>query len=217
LAVCGALEQHEFPELAAITRHRAIKSGEVIFEEGDRVRHVFNVSAGVLKLYKLLPNGRRQITAFLYPGDFLGLAAKTSHAYGAEAITDSHLCQFESTAFRELMARYPALKDNLLAKANDELRYAQDQMLLLGRKTPTARLASFLLRLAASNVRYDQPANVVTLPMTREDIADYLGLTIETVSRTFTKLKTDGLIELPSRTRIEIKDKVALAEIAEDY
>src|SRR5690606_38135761 len=119
-------------------------------------------------------------------------------------------CQFESTAFRELMARYPALKDNLLAKANDELRYAQDQMLLLGRKTPTARLASFLLRLAASNVRYDQPANVVTLPMTREDIADYLGLTIETVSRTFTKLKTDGLIELPSRTRIEINDKVAL-------
>lgn len=217
MAVCGALETHEFPDLAAITRHRAIKSGDVVFEEGDHARHVFTLSAGVLKLYKLLPNGRRLITGFLYPGDFLGLAGNNAYVYGAQAITDGHLCQFEAGAFRALMARHPALKDNLLAKANDELRHAQDQMLLLGRKTPTARLASFLLRLAAANARYDRPTDVVTLPMTREDIADFLGLTIETVSRTFTKLKTDGVIALPNRARVEIKDITELSMMAEDY
>lgn len=217
LAICGVMQEQEFPDLAAITRHRSVKAGDVIFEEGDAARHLFNLSSGALRIYKLLPNGRRQITGFLFPGDFLGLAGERDYAYGAEAITDSELCQFETTAFRALMERHAALKDDLLARANSELQVAQEQMLLLGRKTPTARLASFLLRLAADNKRRNRPKALLELPMTREDIADYLGLTIETVSRTFTKLKTDGVIALPSRQRVDIRRFDSLQDMADDY
>lgn len=216
LAICSVLEDEDLRALEAITEHRSKKSGETIFDEGDPSNHLFNVSSGTVRIYKMLPDGRRQITGFLFAGDFLGLASAEAYAYGAEAVTDAHLCRFSKTSFQDLALRYPRLRKRLFDRANDELTAAQEQMLLLGRKAPQEKLASFLLRLSRHNQKWGLPPHEIKLDMTREDIADYLGLTVETVSRTFTRLKTSNLISLPSRNRVIIEDTDALTDIAED-
>lgn len=215
-AICSVLEDRELAALAAITRHRAVSPGSTIFEEGDPADHLFNVSAGTVRIYKMLPDGRRQITGFLFPGDFLGLAGRENYAYGAEAVTAAQLCRFGKKDFQDLTARYPQLCARLFDRANDDLSTAQEQMLLLGRKSPQEKLASFLLRIWHTAKRWDRPGTTITLDMNREDIADYLGLTVETISRTFTRLKTRGIIALPSRNRVEIRDPDALADMAEE-
>lgn len=215
LAICSVLEDEDLAALAAITEHRTRKAGETIFDEGDPSTHLFNVSAGTVRIYKLLPDGRRQITGFLFPGDFLGLASSETYAYGAEAVTEAQLCRFSKSSFQDLALKLPKLRTRLFERANDELTAAQEQMLLLGRKAPREKLASFFLRLRRNNQKWGLPANVIHLDMTREDIADYLGLTVETVSRTFTRMKTSGVISLPSRNRVEIRDPEALEDLAE--
>ena len=214
-AICSALNNSELEELDSITIHKTLTHGDTIFDEGDPANFLYNVSQGTVRLYKLLPNGRRQITGFLFPGDFLGLAANDTYSYGAEAVSEVNLCQFRASSLRNLMTKYPHLRSRLLDMANDELIAAQEQMLLLGRKTPSEKLASFLLRLSRNNEKWSQPASPVMLAMTREDISDYLGLTIETVSRTFTKFRTDGLIALPERNRVVLVDMDRLEELAE--
>ncbi len=173
---------------------RRLNAGETLFYEGDPAQHVFTITEGTLKLYKLLSDGRRQITGFLLPGDFLGLASSASYVSSAEAVTPLTICRFPRRQFMQLLEELPQLEKELLARASSELAEAQDRMLLLGRKTARERLASFLLRLA--DRRRPCAPETIALSMSRADIADYLGLTIETVSRTFTSLKTDGIIGL---------------------
>jgi CRP/FNR family transcriptional regulator len=185
-----------------------------IFDEADPAEHVFNVTRGAVKIYKLLPDGRRQITGFLLPGDFLGLTHKEAYAYSAEALGPTTLCRFPRRKLEGLLDKMPRLEQRLLGMASHELAAAQDQMMLLGRKSAKERVISFLLMMSASAVRRGKPADPVTLPMNRSDIADYLGLTIETVSRTFTQLRTQKLIELLDEKRVRLLKPAALREIA---
>jgi len=225
LSVCSAVGPGELEALAAAARHREVDAGETIFTEGDPVSHLYNLSDGTVRLFKLLPNGRRQIMGFLFAGDFLGLASDTHYSCSAEAVTPATFCQFERADFQRLLERFPGLRERLLEKTNHELSLAQAQMLLLGRKTPSEKVASFLLGMASQQAvpatcvdparNGDAPIRIV-LPMGREDIADYLGLTIETVSRTLTRLKVRDAIAIEQRTRILIKDPQVLAEIAEE-
>jgi CRP/FNR family transcriptional regulator len=217
MAVCSALGVSELAELEAITIHKNFSAGNGLFEEGDDAKYLYNVSSGTVRLYKILPNGRRQITGFLYQGDFLGLASNDTYSYGAEAVDEVSVCQFRASSLRTLMEQHPELRARLLDMANDELIVAQEQMLLLGRKTPSEKLASFLIKLSRNNEKWLLPPSPVILAMTREDISDYLGLTIETVSRTFTKLKNQGSIALPERNRVDLIDREKLEELAETY
>jgi CRP/FNR family transcriptional regulator, anaerobic regulatory protein len=169
-------------------------------------------SCGMLRLVKLLPDGRRQITGFLSAGYLLGLAPEGVHVYSAEAITDVTVCRYGRAAFERLIEEMPGFAKRLFAQTSHELRANQDQMVLLGRKTATEKVASFLLMFAGR--QSGDEAGEIDMPMTRCDIADYLGLTIETVSRTFTKLRQDGLIELPAPTRIKLRDRAGLEELA---
>jgi CRP/FNR family transcriptional regulator len=162
----------------------------------------------MLKLSKLLPDGRRQITGFLLPGDYLGLAFAERYICSAEAVTPVRLCRFPRSAFLALLDQFPALEKALLGRAATELAAAQKQMLLLGRKTARERVASFLLQLAEREGADDGMA--MDLPMTRTDIADYLGLTIETVSRTLTNLRKTGLIALPDPHHLSIVHRTRL-------
>jgi CRP/FNR family transcriptional regulator, anaerobic regulatory protein len=198
--------------VAAIGSIERKAPGETLFTEGDETNSIYEVVHGMVRLYKLLPDGRRQITGFLSAGQLLGLAPEGTCIYSAEAITEVTLCRYARAAFERLIDEVPGFAKRLIAVASHELRAAQEQMLLLGRKTATEKVASFLLLIAR-----EQEANgieKVDVPMSRNDIADYLGLTIETVSRTLTKLKQDGLIALPSPTRIEIRDRGKLEELA---
>lgn len=216
IAVCGALRSDELGALAEIMDGIAVNPGGVIFYEGDPARHVFNVAAGAVRLSRLLPDGRRQITGFLFPGDFLGLAYDETYTYSAEAIEHSQLCRFSRARFETLLDEHPRMERRLLGLASNELATAQDQMVLLGRKTAREKLASFLLMLSRRAERRGQKADPVHVPMTRTDIGDYLGLTIETVSRTFTALRKARLIELQPEHSVHLLDTEGLVAIAGD-
>jgi CRP/FNR family transcriptional regulator len=162
----------------------------------------------------LLPDGRRQITGFVGAGHFLGLAVSDTYAFGAEAIERVRFCRFQRSKLRGLLDDFPLMEKRLLEVAANELVAAQEQMLLLGRKTARERLASFLLLQSRQGVPCGHPRRRFNLPMTRNDIADYLGLTIETVSRTLTKLRSEGLIDIASQAVIIVRNPGGLEGLA---
>ncbi|MCW3477799.1 Crp/Fnr family transcriptional regulator [Limobrevibacterium gyesilva] len=217
-SVCNAIEIKDLERLAAMAVSISVEPGRSFIVEGDPAEHFFNVTAGTAKLFKLLPDGRRQITGFAGTGHFLGLAVSSVYAFGAEAVDPMRVCRFSRPKLRAMLDDFPAMETRLLEVASNELVAAQEQMLLLGRKTARERLASFLIARASipTHCVAQAPgmARTVTLPMTRGDIADYLGLTIETVSRTLTRLKADGLIEIPSNGAIVLRDRAALESVA---
>ena len=162
-------------------------------------------------------DGRRQITGFLFAGDFLGLIHNEAYAYSAEALVPTKLCRFPRRRLEALLAEIPHLEQRLLAMASHELAAGQDQMMLLGRKSARERFVSFILTMSDSAKRHGRPGDPVFLAMSRSDIADYLGLTTETVSRTFTSLKKQRLIELLDEKRIRLSKMSVLREITEGF
>jgi CRP/FNR family transcriptional regulator, anaerobic regulatory protein len=215
LGVCSDLDGSELQSMACASVAVEVAPGGALFREGEPNPHVFNVVSGALKLYRLLPDGRRQITGFLFKGDFLGLGARATASLTAEALTPVHACRFRRNEFERLLEAMPSLERRLVALAADELMAAQEQIVLLGRKTARERLASFLVSRRERQARLGEDADVVRLPMTRLDIADYLGLTVETVSRTVTQFKTTGLIRLRAVDAVEILKPEALSSLAE--
>lgn len=213
ISVCGVLEPAELERLRAILSTQHYEPGQIVIREGDAADSLFNVVSGTVRLYKLLPDGRRQITGFLLPGDFLGIALNDLYAYTAEAVDMVHLCRFPRRRLEALMAEMPTLEHSLLGRAAGEIVLAQDQMLLLGRKTARERVASFLLMMAEREGRAGRRTDHIDLAMTRSDIADFLGLTTETVSRTLSQLKQDGLIGIVGRARIELLRPNALTAL----
>ncbi len=217
LAVCSALKTDDLDELDAILTRRDLSAGDTLFDEGEPARNVYNLTSGCLKLYKLLPDGRRQVTGFLFAGDFVGLANSDDYIYSAEAVTQVALCRFEKHKLDHLMNTHLSLEKRLLGMARFELVEAQEQILMLGRKTAMERIASFILMLSDRAQRRDEPADPVKLPMSRNDIGDYLGLTTETVSRTITRLRKNGIISLDSDRSITIKQRETMNDIAEGF
>jgi CRP/FNR family transcriptional regulator len=215
LGVCADLKGHELQSMACASESVSAQPGQTLFHEGDPNPYVFNVVDGAVKLYRLLPDGRRQITGFLFQGDFLGLGGRGASSFTAEALTPLNACRFRRGDFDQLLNALPALEHRLVALAGDELMAAQEQIVLLGRKTARERLASFLTRLSERQVQLGGPEGQVHLPMTRLDIADYLGLTIETVSRVFTQFKTSGLIRLLPGNDVALPDPAALKALGE--
>jgi CRP/FNR family transcriptional regulator, anaerobic regulatory protein len=213
-AICAALADDEVAELEAIMTGRQLAGEEMLVQAGDRLTRVYSLTSGMLRLSIDLPDGRRQITGFLMPGDYLGLAEEEVHSATAEAVAPSRLCSFPVADMHALMARFPRLQERLNRFTRSALRQARDNQMILGRLTPVEKLASFLLSLSHRAAAHGGAASPVALPMSRTDIADYLGLTIETVSRSFTKLRAAGLIRLPDSRTVEIPAPDALAERA---
>ena len=214
LSVCNVLDAPELQRLADIVSTVTLVAHRTVLHEGDPAESLYNVTGGCVKLYKLLADGRRQITGFLFPGDFLGLALEDHYAYSAEAVSDVTLCRFPRRRLERLLEDLPKLEKRLLGNASNELAAAQDQMILLGRKTAREKIASFLVNLAARAERRGQPSDPLPLPMSRTDIADSLGLTTETVSRTFTQLKTQRVITLLPGGLVALTDRLAIEELA---
>lgn len=177
-----------------------------IFSENDPADSVYTVVSGAVRICKLMSDGRRQIGAFHLPGDVFGLESETVHDFSAEAIGD---CAIRAVKRKTLLAA-PGIRLRILsqicAETTTHLQRAQQHILLLGRKTAQERVATFLLDMAARLSRHGE----IVLPMSRQDIGDYLGLTIETVSRTLTQLERDGLIVIRGSRRIAFRDRAAL-------
>jgi CRP/FNR family transcriptional regulator len=214
ISACASLEADDRRRLTSIMTRVRFAARGLIFTESDPARHLFNLTGGVVKIYKMMPDGRRQITGFLFPGDFLGLVHNETYAYSAEAVTGIELCQFPRTQLEALLDALPHLEHRLLGMASHELAAAQDQLVLLGRKSAQERVASFLLMLSTASERQGHPANLVVMPMMRSDVADYLGLTIETVSRVLTRFKSQRLIQLVEGKQIRIVAPEILHKIA---
>lgn len=212
-AICSVLRDDEMNALQAIMSHVILPPGKALLYEGDKADYVYNVVNGTLRMSKLLSDGRRQITGFLMAGDFLGFARDEAYSYDAEAVEQTEVCRFAVGDFQAVCDRFPQLEKRLLQEASNELAEAQDQMLLLGRQSPQERLAKFLLRQAARLDRVGQTSEPLRLSMTRSDIADYLGLTIETVSRCFTKLRKEKLIELADANTVTLLNRDALEDM----
>ncbi len=213
LAICHGLGRQAASHVASIGRRVSYGVAKTIFAEGDEANSVYEVVRGILKLYKLLPDGRRQITGFLSAGHLIGLANGDLYLYTAEAVTEVTLCRYRRVLLDRLVDEVPGFARALLAATSDELRAAQDQMLLLGRKDAMEKIASFLLMMADRQHALG-PSREIEIPMGRSDIADYLGLTIETISRMLTKLKSQGVIALPTPARIGLRNRERLEDLA---
>ena len=197
-SVCASLDRAELSELEQLGRRVHFGGGATVFSDEEFATSFCNVLAGVLRLYKLLPDGRRQIVGFALPGDFLGMNVSARHNFSADAITRVTVCQFGRTRFGHFIEERPHLLRRINELAVRELSQARDHMVLLGRRSAEEKVATFLLSWRERLTLLNGRSNTVPLPMSRQDIADYLGLTIETVSRTFTKLERIGVIEIIS-------------------
>ncbi len=215
LSVCKSISGEDLARLDALAERTSFAPGEALIREGDPAKHVFNITSGSVRVFKLLADGRRQITGFLFAGDFLGLATGDTYVFSAEAIEPMTACRFRKPEYRQLIRDCPTLETALLDRANHELAAAQSQMLLLGRKTAVERIASFLLDLPSHDPARPSEAGHVRLPMSRSEIADYLGLTIETVSRVLTRLRTQGLLSLASLNEVVVTQPRKLRALAE--
>jgi len=203
LSVCSALDDDELHELSQIIDPRCVSARSTLFSQGEEAGAVFNVTEGMARLYKLLPDGRRQIIGFALPGDFLGLSLSDQFSFSADAVNDMRICRIPRSKFSVLLDEKPHLMKRLHEMAANELMLAQDQLVVLGRRSAEERLAVFLLGLRKRFTAIHHISPTIPLPMSRQDIADYLGLTIETVSRTFSKFfKERTLLNVPDGVRI---------------
>ena len=219
-AVCGALSSEELAMMNAISRQRVLQPGEPILSAGDPIGWFGNIVTGAVKLTKLLSDGRQQIVGLQFPPDFLGRAFKERSPYFAEAATEVELCIFPKPAFEKILKEKPEMEFRLFQDTLDELDAARDWMLLLGRKTAAEKVASFLHMIArrspmigcahvngGDEIRFQ-------MPLSRSEIVDYLGLTIETVSRQIGRLKSDGVLQLHATREFSVLDMQRLAQLS---
>jgi CRP/FNR family transcriptional regulator len=194
---CGkACDEIELRELQRLATQVYPPPGETIFSEGDLADDVFGLSHGVVRLYKLLPDGRRQILAFALPGEFLGMQFADRHAFSADAIGEVALCRFSRSELTKFVRSSPGVMELMVEFAAHELEMAQNQLLLLGSGSAEEKVAMFLVNWQDRLARFSVFSETVPLPMRRQDIADFLGLKLETVSRTLAKLEQKNVIRL---------------------
>jgi CRP/FNR family nitrogen fixation transcriptional regulator len=187
------------------------KKGVEIYGEKEPATYVYQVSTGAVRSYKLLSDGRRQIGAFHLVGDIFGLENSEAHRFTAEAIVDTTLRLLKRRSLESVAERDALVANNLLSLTTSNLQHAEDHMLLLGRKTALERVAAFLLEMD----RRLTPTDIIALPMCRRDIADYLGLTLETVSRALSSLHDRGILGFlgPSQRQIVLLDRPQLVSL----
>ncbi|WP_297772956.1 transcriptional regulator FnrL [uncultured Roseovarius sp.] len=219
-AVCARCEMDELEQLDRIKYYRSYEAGQTLIWSGDPMDFVGSVVTGIATLTQTMEDGRTQMVGLLLPSDFVGRPGRDSSAYNVVATTDIVMCCFRKKPFEEMMVRTPHIAQRLLEMTLDELDAAREWMLVLGRKTAREKIASLIAiiarRDAALSMQGMRGPLVFDLPLTREAMADYLGLTLETVSRQVSALKKDGVISLEGKRRVTIPDFNRLLEEAGD-
>lgn len=212
-AICSTCDADELGALERIKYYRTYDAGRTIVFGGDEMAFIGSVVAGVVTLSQTLDDGRVQMVGLLMPSDFLGRPGRATAPFTATATTSVTLCCFRRRPFEALMARTPHIAQRMLEKTLDELDSARDWMVILGRKSAREKISSLLMAIANRQARFDTnrfDRAEFDLPLTRESMGDYLGLTIETVSRQLTALRQDGVIELQGNRHVVVPDMDAL-------
>jgi len=210
---CRCLEEDQLKEFSGISSDKVFEDKQNIFLQQDSALNLYNITEGNVKIYQLMDDGRIQIIGFLYPGDFFGSYKNGKYNYSADAIGNVKVCVFEQNKLDEYLENNVKLTKELLHQTSHELTLAEDKIRVLGKLDATERLSRFILNLSEQRKRIGWQNNPISLPMTRQDIADYLGLTVETVSREITKLKSSNIIKIISSKQIYISDVDKLTEL----
>ncbi len=213
--VCGALTPEQLVTLAKSSVKHKAPQGEELVADAEHVERYSNVMSGVVKLSKTLADGRQQIVGLQFAPDFVGRPFRSESAVTAEAATQVDLCSFPRQAVERMMVEQPDFERRLLQQTLKELDQARDWMVTLGRKTAAEKIASFLLMIA-NNAQPSESGCTFDLPLSRSEIADFLGLTIETVSRQLTRLRTEGVIRIEGTRHVTVADLDRLTAQAGD-
>lgn len=214
-SMCSAVKDYELEQLSIISQCKVKKANEIICSEGEKADYLYNLRKGCVRVSKMLTDGRRQIIDFLFAGEYFGLACSNGYSYTVEAITSVDLCQMPRDKIFQKFIDLPAFGQKVLNITISELQDTEDQIVLLGRKKATEKLCWFLLKMNKKAPKIENPySDKIYIPMSRADIADYLGLTIETVSRQFTLLMKENVISLDKTPFVTVLDKERLNLIA---
>ena len=211
LGICGVLTPDQLSELTKATRHVRRPAGEELLADAMPIASYANVLSGVVKLSKVLEDGRQQLVGLQFAPDLLGRPFATQSRVSAEAASDVDLCIIPRSALEALLRQSTALERRLMMQALRELDEARDWMVTLGRKNAAEKVASFLYLIAThTEPGADEPETSFDLPLSRADIGDFLGLTVETVSRQISRLKGDGVIEIVNFRHVTVPDLARL-------
>ena len=208
--LCCGLSDLNLPALYQSSTHLDFDKGGTIALDDDNTEYVFNVREGSVKISRLGTSGQRQIMGFLFSGDFFGATSSDEKSLYAEAISSVKLCRWERKKFEDLLVLYPAMDKQYHTIMSKRLDETMDLAYSLGQLTADQRLAGFLLHIAERQKEIGETEDEITLPMSRTDIADYLGLKIETVSRGLSKMKAEGIIKIPSQRCVQIISRTKL-------
>ena len=203
---CRCLDEDRLKDFSNVSFEKTFLNKQNIFLQNDQSDYLYNITEGNVKIYQLLDDGRIQIIGFLYPGDFFGSYRNNKYNYCAEAIGDLKTCVFNQKILDKYLDENPILAKELLNKTSFELTLAQDRLTVLGKLNAAERLVKFLLNISEQRNRIGWKNNPISLPMTRQDVADYLGITIETVSRELTNLKTSNIIKIITSKQIYLSN-----------
>ena len=213
--LCQPLDAAALDEISSEAQQLTLPAHSAVFREGDPAGRVFTLIDGVAKLSRLLPDGKQQVVGFRFAGDVIGYTTLEDYPFDAELLTDAKICRLDRGQLEGLLRRYPKLERRMLDLCVQELTTTQEQLVTVGRRSAEARVAAFLLSLVEASRRRGQPRQVLDMPMTRADIADFLGLTLETVSRSLTAFRKRGWIREPVHHRVELLDVPAITALAE--
>ncbi|MEO0943907.1 MAG: Crp/Fnr family transcriptional regulator [Pseudomonadota bacterium] len=209
-AVCARCDAEELLRLERIKTYKSFASGEPIAWRGDDLTHFSSLVDGIASLSRTLEDGRTQMVGMLLPSDFIGRPGRETVEFDVTAVTDVTLCRFERRPFELLVEEVPHISQRMMEMALDELSAAREWMVLLGRKTAREKIATFLEMIVRRGAVQSMASQTHNLPLTREEIADFLGLTLETISRQLSAFKKEGIVSFADRRHFEVIDLAAL-------
>lgn len=212
--VCGSLTASQLVELNKHSTRRKVEAGSEVIGQGEQVSSYSNILAGVVKLSKMMADGRQQIVGLQFAPDFMGRPFLEESSLTAEAATDAEICAFPRALVDRMVTEVPDFERKLHSQSLKELDEARDWMLTLGRKTAQEKVASFLYLISTHIDPMKANSATFDLPLSRADIADFLGLTIETVSRQMTKLRKEGIIVIENNRHVIVPDPRRLRNAA---
>jgi len=212
--LCHTLDAVDQAALSAASSSIRLPAHSAVFREGDRADAVFTLVDGAAKLLRSLPDGRQQIVGFRFPGDFIGFTSRDRYPFDAQLVAEATVCRLDRKRLETMSRHCASLSHRLLELCAEDLAAAQDQLGAMAQRSAEGRVAVFLLMLHAAARRNGAPGLDLSLPMTRADIGDYLGLTIESVSRVFAAFRRTGLVREPMRGRLRLVDLPALETLA---
>lgn len=209
-AICARCDDDELSRLEGIKSYATYEAGQPIIWRGDPLVHFSSLVVGIASLSRTMEDGRTQVVGLLLPSDFIGRPGREFVEFDVTAVTDVTLCQFQRRPFERLVEEVPHISQRMLEMALDELTAAREWMVLLGRKTAREKIATFLEMVIRRSTAPGHAVNTYSLPLTREEIANFLGLTLETISRQLSAMKKEGMLAFEDRRRFVIKDFAAL-------